>query len=419
MTTFEKAGIPRQLLWGYIGVMIFMMGDGIEQGWLSPYLVEHGMTVQQSATLFTVYGITIAISAWFSGVLAEGLGVKRTMALGLLLYCLGTVGFVGFGMPELNVPVMLFTYALRGFGYPLFAYTFLVWIAYSAPQQQLGRAVGWFWFVFTGGLNVLGAYYSSWAITEFGHLNTLWTSLFWALLGAVFALLLNRSKAESQSAGGSKLQELVKGLTIVKEEPKVLLGGIVRVINTTAQFAFPVFLPMYMAMHGFDTTEWLTIWGTIFTSNIIFNLIFGFVGDRFGWRNTIMWFGGVGCAFSTLLFYYAPQIWENNYWMVMGAGILWGALLAGYVPLTALVPSLVKKDKGAAMAILNLGAGLPVFVGPAIVGLFIGLVGNEGVIWILAALYLVSAIITKFITLPDNAKTLHHTRQSEEKLQTI
>lgn len=27
----------------------------------------------------------------------------------------------------------------------------------------------------------------------------------------------------------------------MKDEPKVLLGGIVRVINTTAQFAFPVF----------------------------------------------------------------------------------------------------------------------------------------------------------------------------------
>ncbi len=413
MTTLEKAGIPRQLIWGYLGVMIFMMGDGIEQGWLSPYLIDHGMTIQQSATLFTVYGITIAISAWFSGVLAEGFGVRRTMALGLLLYCLGTVGFVGLGMPELNVPVMLFTYALRGFGYPLFAYSFLVWIAYSSPQQQLGRAVGWFWFVFTGGLNVLGAYYSSWAITKFGHLNTLWTSLFWALLGAVLALLLNRSKPAKQSDGGSKVQELIKGLTIVKEEPKVLLGGIVRIINTTAQFAFPVFLPMYMARHGFDTTEWLTIWGTIFTSNIIFNLIFGFVGDHFGWRNTIMWFGGVGCALSTLLFYYAPQIWEGSYWAVMLAGILWGALLAGYVPLTALVPSLVKKDKGAAMAILNLGAGLPVFVGPAIVGLFIGSAGEEGVIWILAGLYVISAIITRFITLPNNAKTIHHTQPAE------
>ncbi len=94
----------------------------------------------------------------------------------------------------------------------------------------------------------------------------------------------------------------------------------------------------------------------------------------------------------------------------MTAGVLWGALLAGYVPLTALVPSLVKKDKGAAMAILNLGAGLPVFVGPAIVGLFIGIVGEEGVIWILAALYIVSAVITRFITLPNNAKTIHHTQ---------
>lgn len=411
---FDKAGIPRQLLWGYVGIMIFMMGDGIEQGWLSPYLIDRGMSVQQSATLFTVYGITIAISAWFSGVLAEGYGVKRTMLAGLLLYMAGTVGFVGYGLPGLNYPAMLLTYALRGFGYPLFAYSFLVWIAYSSPRQQLGRAVGWFWFVFTGGLNVLGAYYSSWAIERYGHLNTLWTSLCWALLGAFFALVLNRGRISRPAGGESRTKELVKGLTIVREEPKVLLGGIVRIINTTAQFAFPVFLPMYMARHGFATTEWLQIWGTIFTANIVFNLIFGFVGDRLGWRNTVMWFGGMGCAVSTLLFYYAPQVWSGNFWMVMAAGVLWGAFLAGYVPLSALVPSLVKKDKGAAMAILNLGAGLPVFVGPAIVGLFIGSVGEAGVIWILAILYVVSALLTRFITLPDNAKTLSH----EETLQT-
>jgi MFS family permease len=116
----------------------------------------------------------------------------------------------------------------------------------------------------------------------------------------------------------------------------------------------------------------------------------------------------VGCGISTLLFYYAPRLAGDNFWLILLPGVLWGALLAGYVPLSALVPSLVKKDKGAAMAILNLGAGLPVFVGPAIVGLFIGLVGNEGVIWILASLYFISAVLTKFITLPDNAKTSYH-----------
>jgi len=77
----------------------------------------------------------------------------------------------------------------------------------------------------------------------------------------------------------------------------------------------------------------------------------------------------------------------------------------------------VKKDKGAAMAILNLGAGLPVFVGPAIVGLFIGSIGNAGVIWILAILYFISALLTKFITLPDTSGTLSGTGATSKKIQ--
>jgi hypothetical protein len=47
------------------------------------------------------------------------------------------------------------------------------------------------------------------------------------------------------------------------------------------------------------------------------------------------------------------------------------------------------------------------------VGLFYGVVGNEGIIWILAILYFISALLTRFITLPDNAKTLHHVKGNE------
>lgn len=409
-----KLGIPKQLAWGYLGILIFMMGDGMEQGWLSPYLIEQGLTMQQSALLFSAYGVIIAIASWFSGVMAEAYGAKRTMFIGLVLYLLGTVGFVGYALPEMNFKVMLMTYALRGFGYPLFAYSFLVWIAYVSPGKSLGRAVGWFWFVFTGGLVVLGAYYSSWAIPRIGYINTLWNAVIWVLIGSFLVLVLTKEKKRPQGNFRSKMKELTKGFTIVKREPKVLLGGIVRVINTTAQFAFPVFLPIYLAEHGFSTTEWLQIWGTIFTSNIIFNLIFGFVGDSLGWRNTIIWFGGVGCAVSTLLFYYSPQLFGDSYMAVMITGVIWGAMLAGYVPLSALIPSLVKDSKGAAMSILNLGAGLPVFVGPAIVGIFIGLVGSSGVIWILAGLYFISAVLTKFITLPNNAKTIQHIESTEK-----
>lgn len=394
----SRLGMPAQLLSGYLGIMLFMMGDGMEQGWLSPYLIEKGMSIQQTALLFTVYGITITIASWFSGVMAESFTPRKTMLIGLLIYLAGTAGFIGIGMKSMDFPIMLFTYALRGFGYPLFAYSFLVWISYVTPTVMLGRAVGWFWFVFTGGLNVLGAFYSSWAIRELGYIPALWSAVFWVLLGALFALVLNKASfPTSLNKDSDKWKEMLKGFTIIKEEPKVMLAGIVRVINTTAQFAFPVFLPTYMADYGFSTTEWLYIWGTIFTSNIAFNLIFGFVGDRLGWRKTIIWFGGVGCAITTLLLYYSPQFAGGSYWIVMVAGILWGACLAGYVPLSALTPSLVQKDKGAAMAILNLGAGLAVFAGPAIVGVFIGSIGNTGVIWILAGLYLVSAILTGFI----------------------
>lgn len=404
-----RVGIPSTLGWGYAGIMIFMMGDGLELGWLSPYLVEHGLTIQQSATLYTVYGIAIAISSWFSGVLSEGFGLRRTMLLGVVFYVLGTIGFVGLGIPHLHYGVMLATYMLRGLGYPLFAYSFLVWITYRSPQKRLGAAVGWFWFVFTGGLSVLGAYYSVWAINHLGHIDTLWSALVWVLIGAFFALVLNRDKLDLKKGDiHAKLAELLKGLTIVKQEPKVLLAGIVRIINTSGQFGFPIFLPIYMANYGVSTSEWLQIWGTMFTSNIVFNLIFGFVGDNMGWRNTVMWFGGVGCGVATLLLYYAPQVVGNNFWLILLPGVLWGALLAGYVPLSALVPSLVGKDKGAAMSILNLGAGLSVFVGPAIVALFIGLVGSAGVMWILAILYFISAILTRFITLPGNVKTAHH-----------
>src|SRR5699024_3530248 len=161
---------------------------------------------------------------------------------GFLLYVIGTVGFIGFGVSSMNLAIMLPTYALRGFGYPLFAYSFLVWITYRADKKRLGSAVGWFWFVFTGGLNVLGAYYCVSAIHALGHGHTLWSCLLYVSLGAFIVLVINKDRLPSnKGSSADKIKEIGRGITIMKEEPKVLLGGIVRIINTTAQFAMPVF----------------------------------------------------------------------------------------------------------------------------------------------------------------------------------
>lgn len=399
----DRIGLPSHLAWGYFGVLIFMMGDGLELAWLSPYLVDQGLAVKQTAFLTTMYGVAIALSAWLSGVMVESIGPRKTMLIGVVAYLIGQSLFVGFAIPTLNYELMIPTYAIRGLGYPLFAYSFLVWITYRTPAHQLGKAVGWFWFVFTGGLSVLGAYYSSLSINLFGHITTLWTANIWVVVGAFFAIVVNRDTFEVKKDNTeSKLSSLLDGILIVKRHPKVGIAGLVRVVNQASQYAFPLFLPIYLLDHGIEMTTWLNIWGTIFISNIAFNLIFGFVGDHFGWKNTVTWFGAVGCGVFTLMLFYTPQFFGGNVVLISIIGILWGACLAGFVPLSALTPSLVGDgEKGAAMSILNLGAGLCVFVGPAIVTIFFDLVDVKGVMWILAGLYVIAAILTRFLTIPE------------------
>ncbi|MBQ2423476.1 MAG: MFS transporter [Alistipes sp.] len=403
MNIFERTGLPKSLIWGFLGVLIFMMGDGIEQTWLSKYIESQGL---DNELLFTVYGIAIAISSWLSGVIAETIGVRKTMWLGYLIYLVGMAGFAGLGMTGLNYPTLLATYAIKGFAYPLFAYTFIVWITYRVGKDSLSSAQGWFWFVFTGGLNVLGAYYGAFTKEAIGIVPTLWTSIIFVTLGAIFALVINKCPDtnlfadNSVKTSGNKLRELIHGLGIMKREPKVLMGGIVRVINSISQFAFVVFMPLYFASHGMSDTDWGLIWGSVFIFNIVFNLIFGIVGDKLGWSQTIIWFGGVGCAVGVLLFYYAPEIW-NNFWFILACGGFWCVMLAGYVPLSALVPSLVDKDKGAAVSVLNLGAGLATFIGPLLVKLLEKPIGYAGIVWVIAALYIVSSILTYYIAKPS------------------
>ncbi|WP_156293014.1 MFS transporter [Serratia oryzae] len=401
----HRIGLSPKLLLGYAGVLVFMMGEGLEQGWLSPYLIGKGLTIQESALLFSVYGFAAAIAAWFSGVLAEIFTARRVMMAGLLLFLLGSVCFLVWGLPSNNLTIMVPTYALRGLGYPLFAYGFLVWVAYEAPPERLGSAVGIFWFVYSGGLSVLGVLYSSIMLPYLGELHTLWSALIFVVLGAMIALMLNRTPGHAEVGNREKasLSYVLKGITIAFENPKIGLGGIVRTINTSAAYGFVVFMPMYMMDIGFSRTDWLQMYAALWTVNIIFNLIFGVISDGLGWRNVVMWFGCIGCALTTLMFYYVPYFLGANYLLTVIAAGLFGACLAAFVPLSAIMPSLAPENKGAAMSVLNLGAGLSTFVGPAVVGLFIGSLGSGGVIWIFTGLYLFAGVLMKFVTLPKES----------------
>lgn len=395
----KNSGI-KALVWGFVGVALFSIATGVEQTWLSKYIAEQGM---DNELLFVIYGVAVAVSSWLSGVIAETIGVRRTMMAGYTIFVAGMAALAGVGMAQMSYPIIVATYILKGLGYPLFIYTFIVWITYRIGKERLGTALGWFWVMCTGGMDVLGAYYGVYAKEQLGVEATLWTALIFATAGAALALWINSSqdknlfaKEKKQSQRESKIAELIRGLAIVKDEPRVLVGGVVRMINTLSYSAFLVFMPLYLAGYGLNDTQWAAIWGTAFSCNIVCNVIMGSLSDRIGWERTIMWFGGIGCSIAVLLFYYAPQIW-NNYYFILACGSLWGMMLAGFVPLGALVPSLVEEKKGAAVSVLNLGAGMAAFCGPLIVKAVSSWGGYQGVTWVLATIYLSSVAMTWWI----------------------
>ncbi|MBF4577537.1 MFS transporter [Frondihabitans sp. VKM Ac-2883] len=399
----NRIGLPSNLVWGYVGLVLFMVGDGVEQGWLSPYLASRGIPVPQTALLITVYGITVAIAAWLSGVLVQTMGPRRVMLAGTVAFVMGTIGFVGLGIPHLNWPVMLVFYAIRGIGYPLFAYSFLTWINYSAPVQRRGLAAGWYWFVFSLGLSVIGPFYSSFAIPLIGNISVLWTGGIFVLVGSVLGVFVNRAKVPTSEMHQFSLREVSKAVTLL-QRPVISLGLAVKTINGLAQYGLPVFMPIYLATFGFSTTEWLQMWGLVFTVAIFANLFFGYVGDKIGWRRTIAGVGGIAYAAVLIVVFITPHVVGHNFPVMTTILCLCGVTMAGFVPLSALFPLLAPDNKGAAMSILNLGAGLSTFVAPALAAVFFATLGAGGVIGIYAALYVVSAILTPFLKTPEEQR---------------
>ena len=401
----DRLGIYPPLVWGFPAVLLLMCACGVESGFLAALLTNKGLSASAVALVFTVYGVTATFGSWLSGALSDLWGPKRVMFIGLAFWMVFHVAFLLFGVAPGNYPLLLFFYGMRGFGYPLFAYGFLVWITVATPARNLGTSLGWFWFAFAAGFPTLGSLIASYEVSRIGEYRTLWWALIF-VVAAGLALLGVREPIGSRRLvpeGENPIKTLIFSATIAWKIPKIGIGGIVRTINTAAQLGFLVFLPVYCTVTvGFTLTQWLRLLFMLSVTNVVWNLLFGIIGDKVGWRRTVALFGGGGCAVTTLMLYYSMQGHPANYTLAVIAGMFYGATLSAYTPLGAIMAALAPDRKGAAMSILNLGAGASAWVGPAIVGLFLPLVGVGGVMWIFAVLYVISAILTMFMKVPED-----------------
>lgn len=408
----DRLGLPAPLALGFLGVLVFMIGDGIESNYLSPFLVgSQGFSESSAAVTISLYGIFVAIGSWLAGTLSSVLGPRRVMLIGAVNWVAFEAVFllIGVGM-DLHI-VAIVAYTLRGIGYPFFAYAFLVWINLATPAHQRGSSVGWFWFVFGAGLPTLGSLIASWTIPVIGEVGTFWLATVLVAMGASVALLGVR---ERRFAGprpeAEGWRELSKGLTILWRAPRVSAGAVVRLINTTPNFALFVVAPFYFVEQiGFSQSHYLQIVTIVYTANIAANLVFGIIGDRFGWQRTVTWFGCVLCAVGMLLLFYVPQVVGPDFLVLTLCWAVFGIGLAGFVPLTALTPALVHpEDRGSALAVYTLAAGLSAFVGPGLVALLGGVEHMTALVWVFVGMYLVGALLCLVLRSPEDPVRLRN-----------
>ncbi|MDI2091211.1 MFS transporter [Commensalibacter oyaizuii] len=401
--------MPISLIWGYIAIAIFMAGDGFEIAFLSKYITDMRFSQEQASFVFTVYAFAAAIAAWSSGVIAEIVTPQRAMLMGFAIWVVFHVLFMIFGIGMHSYWLMVLFYGLRGFGYPLFIYSFIILIIHNVPEAKISTAMGWFWAAYSVGLGTIGGLLPGYTNPVMGETGTLWFSLIWIVIGGLLALFaLRKVKIDEEKANlpvQEKMQELTRAITILFTNKYIFMSALIRIINTVPLFGVAVIMPWFLegdpqhnlAGLGFSNTEWQQIWALFLTITIFTNVLWGIMGDHIGWLRQVRWVGCIGGVFSCLAFYYVPLHFGHNYYAAMIPAIMLGITVAAFVPMTAVFTTLEPHHQGAAVSIYNLSASLSQSVATAIAGLAIGFVGISGVLWIYAGLYVFAAILTYFI----------------------
>ena len=414
-TRLDRIGIPHSLRWGFLGVLVFMTGNGVESNFIAPHMAAALPTAAALVpTIITMYGVAVLVASYLSGALSDLWGPRRVMLLGFVVWMVFEATFLLALSSESTAGVMI-SYFLRGFGFPLFAFAFLVWINAVVPSKRNGTAVGWFYVMFTGGLPTLGSLFAIFAIPAFGsgtdgEYLTMWASAGLVTIGFFIARAgireqRGRSRLVSQDETTSRV--LLSGLRLTATQPKILMGFLVRIINTAPQFGMFIILPSIIGGDlGWTQAQWLTMTVIVFASNVAFNALFGAIGDRWGWRRTVRWFGIVGSAIGLLAWWYVPHWVEPGsdwgFWVSVAAGVFFGIMLAGFVPMGAIMPALAPEHKGAAMAMYTTAAGGAAFLGAAVVAIVQPWGGNIGVVWAFVALYGAAFIMINFLRVPED-----------------
>src|SRR5699024_1610139 len=86
----DRLGFPHALRWGFLGVLVFMTGNGVESNFVSPHIANAfgggDDMINLAATIITMYSLAVLVGSYLAGALSDLWGPRRVMALGFAVW---------------------------------------------------------------------------------------------------------------------------------------------------------------------------------------------------------------------------------------------------------------------------------------------------------------------------------------------
>ena len=335
--------------------------------WRSRYGVDYA----QAGNVVGAYTLAYGFAQLVAGLLADRLGSRRLMLVGLGL---GAAGSAAFAVTE-SYPVAVLARLVMGVAggclyTPTIAYTFAAF-----PDARRGRAMG---FAETG----VGA----------GQvLALLGLPALYSAIGLTPAFL-----AIPAAAGGLALAVWL-GLPPISPAPRAARGSVrdlVRApdfwllavgfafVGMLAQVAVLSWMPTYLRqVHAFGVVGAGVSTGIVVTGLMLFSPVFGILSDRLTARRPVML---VGCLLALAGF--VVLLVTDHPWVAVGAALLVSASMAATIPMQVVFASERFRAVGAgtAVGLVNTGGQIAASIGGPLYGTLLDRGLGFGAVWGLA-----------------------------------
>ena len=318
----------RQLAVGLIGYCAFI-NLYAPQSILPLLSQEFGATAAEVSTIITVSTLAVAVTAPFTGVIADVLGRKRVIVASMFVLVIPTI-MIGLSA---SLKAIIVWRALQGFMLPPIFAVAVAYIGDEWPPREATTTAG----VYSSGSSIGG--FSGRLIT--GLLADLinWRAGFFALGGMAFAGAIATIFFLPQERKFVRSDGLLASLRqmLAHFRNRQLLAtyavGFGVLFNFICTFTY---ISFYLAAPPFNlSATWLGALFVVYLVGSVLAPLVGWAVSRFGRRNftlrvLILWIGGIGLTLVPSL----PVI-VLGLAMSAGCGLICQAISTGYVTVTA------------------------------------------------------------------------------------